>query len=496
MRKILLLKNTFASLLSQITALVCGFILPRLFLEYYGSSVNGLINSITQFLGVISFLELGVGAVVQSSLYKPLAAQDNNQISRIAVSANRFFQRLARIFIVYVIALCGVYPYLVNREFSFLYTATLIISISISLIAQYYFGIVNALILNADQRGYIQYNAQTITILLNTIISFILISSGFSVQLVKLSTSCIFLLRPLILSTYVKQSYKINWRIQYSREPIQQKWNGVAQHIAAIILDTTDIIVLTIFSTLSNVSIYSVYFLIVKGVKTLFLSITNGIQSLIGELWAKKELNELSEVFSWTEWCIHTGTTFIFSCTAVLIVPFVQVYTAGIHDADYSQPLFALLLVGANAMHCLRLPYNIMVLAAGHYKQTQQNYINAALLNIIISVLAVKNWGLIGVAIGTLVAMSYQTLWLSWYDSNHFIRYPMKLVLKQFLVDGGTAVSTITVCHFFGINELSYFSWVLMAIKVTVITGAIVFVMNMLFYREKMMSFTKKVIRR
>lgn len=496
MRKILLLKNTFASLLSQITALVCGFILPRLFLEYYGSSVNGLINSITQFLGVISFLELGVGAVVQSSLYKPLAAQDNNQISRIAVSANRFFQRLARIFIVYVIALCGVYPYLVNREFSFLYTATLIISISISLIAQYYFGIVNALILNADQRGYIQYNAQTITILLNTINSFILISSGFSVQLVKLSTSCIFLLRPLILSTYVKQSYKINWRIQYSREPIQQKWNGVAQHIAAIILDTTDIIVLTIFSTLSNVSIYSVYFLIVKGVKTLFLSITNGIQSLIGELWAKKELNELSEVFSWTEWCIHTGTTFIFSCTAVLIVPFVQVYTAGIHDADYSQPLFALLLVGANAMHCLRLPYNIMVLAAGHYKQTQQNYINAALLNIIISVLAVKNWGLIGVAIGTLVAMSYQTLWLSWYDSNHFIRYPMKLVMKQFLVDGIIAVSTIAAGRFLAINDLNYISWILMAIQTTIITGILVLAINMIFYRGKMASLIKKVIRR
>ena len=361
---------------------------------------------------------------------------------------------------------------------------------------KYYFGIVNALILNADQRGYIQYNAQTITILLNTIISFILISSGFSVQLVKLSTSCIFLLRPLILSTYVKQSYKINWRIQYSREPIQQKWNGVAQHIAAIILDTTDIIVLTIFSTLSNVSIYSVYFLIVKGVKTLFLSITNGIQSLIGELWAKKELNELSEVFSWTEWCIHTGTTFIFSCTAVLIVPFVQVYTAGIHDADYSQPLFALLLVGANAMHCLRLPYNIMVLAAGHYKQTQQNYINAALLNIIISVLAVKNWGLIGVAIGTLVAMSYQTLWLSWYDSNHFIRYPMKLVMKQFLVDGIIAVSTIAAGRFLAINDLNYISWILMAIQTTIITGILVLAINMIFYRGKMASLIKKVIRR
>lgn len=496
MRKILLMKNTFASLLAQITAIVCGFILPRLFLEYYGSGVNGLINSITQFLGVISFLELGVGAVVQSSLYKPLAEQDSNQISRISISANKFFQNLAKIFIAYVIILCACYPFLVNREFSLLYTDTLIIAISISLIAQYYFGIVNSLILNADQRGYIQYNAQTIVIILNTLVCFILISKGFSVQLVKLSTSCIYLLRPIILYIYVKRNYRINWGLTYDKEPIQQKWNGVAQHIAAIILDTTDIIVLTIFSTLSNVSIYSVYFLVVKGVKTLFLSITNGIQSLIGELWAKREMDELRRVFSWTEWCIHTGTTFIFSCTAVLIVPFIQVYTAGIHDAEYRQPLFALLLVAANAMHCLRLPYNIMVLAAGHYKQTQQNYIIAAILNIIISVLAVKNWGLIGVAIGTLLAMSYQTIWLSWYDSNHFIHYPMKLVVKQFLVDGVTAVSAITVCQFFEINELSYLSWALMAVKATIITGVLVLVINIIFYRMKIICLMKKAVRR
>lgn len=217
---------------------------------------------------------------------------------------------------------------------------------------------------------------------------------------------------------------------------------------------------------------------------------------MIGELWAKKELDELRRVFAWTEWCIHTGTTFIFSCTAVLIVPFVQVYTTGIHDADYIQPLFALLLVGANAMHCLRLPYNIMVLAAGHYKQTQQNYIIAAILNIVISVLAVKNWGLIGVAIGTLIAMSYQTLWLSWYDSSHFIHYPMKLVMKQFLVDGIIAVSTIVTGRFLAINDLNYISWVLMAIRTTVITGILVFAINMIFYKEKMVSLIKKVIRR
>lgn len=488
MRKKLLAKNTVASLLSQITALVCGFILPRLFLEYFGSEVNGLVNSITQFLGVISFLELGVGAVVQSSLYKPLAEGDKQQVSRVMVSADRFFRRLAQILLGYVLLLVTVYPLIANQSYGYLYTATLIAAISISSFAQYYFGIVNSLLLNADQRGYIQYNAQTITVVLNTVVCVFMIKLGGSVQLVKLTTSLIYLARPLALRIYVNRRYQIDWKIQYDGEPIQQKWNGVAQHIAAVVLDGTDTIVLTLLSTLSNVSIYSVYFMVIKGVKTLFLSMTNGIQSLLGELWARQELEELRKTFGWTEWCIHTGTTFVFSCTAALIVPFVRVYTAGINDANYIQPAFAILLTLANAMHCLRLPYNIMVLAAGHYKQTQKNYIVAATINIVLSVLTVKAWGLIGVAIGTFAAMAYQTVWLAIYDSKHFVSWPMKSVIKQFAVDGITAVFIVVISGMLTMHSVTYLSWIMLAIVTALLAVIITAFLNFIVYKEKMMA--------
>ena len=488
MRKKLLAKNTVASLLSQITALVCGFILPRLFLEYFGSEVNGLVNSITQFLGVISFLELGVGAVVQSSLYKPLAEGDKQQVSRVMVSADRFFRRLAQILLGYVLLLVTVYPLIANQSFGYLYTATLIAAISISSFSQYYFGIVNSLLLNADQRGYIQYNAQTITVVLNTVVCVFMIKLGGSVQLVKLTTSLIYLARPLALRIYVNRRYQIDWKIQYDGEPIQQKWNGVAQHIAAVVLDGTDTIVLTLLSTLSNVSIYSVYFMVIKGVKTLFLSMTNGIQSLLGELWARQELEELRKTFGWTEWCIHTGTTFVFSCTAALIVPFVRVYTAGINDANYIQPAFAILLTLANAMHCLRLPYNIMVLAAGHYKQTQKNYIVAATINIVLSVLTVKAWGLIGVAIGTFAAMAYQTVWLAIYDSKHFVSWRMKSVIKQFAVDGITAVFIVVISGILTMHSVTYLSWIMLAIVTALLAVIITAFLNFIVYKEKMMA--------
>lgn len=487
MRKKLLAKNTMASLLSQITALVCGFILPRLFLEYFGSEVNGLVNSITQFLGVISFLELGVGAVVESSLYQPLSTNDKPQISKVMVSADRFFRRLAQILLAYVLILIAVYPLLANQSFGYIYTATLIAAISISSFAQYYFGIVNSLLLNADQRGYIQYNAQTITVVLNTVVCVFMIKLGGSVQLVKLTTSLIYLARPLALRIYVNRRYQIDWKIQYDGEPIQQKWNGVAQHIAAVVLDGTDTIVLTLLSTLSNVSIYSVYFMVIRGVKTLFLSMTNGIQSLLGELWARQELDELKKTFGWTEWCIHSGTTFVFSCTAALIVPFVRVYTAGISDANYIQPTFAILLTLAHAMHCLRLPYNIMVLAAGHYKQTQRNYIVAAVINIVISVLTVKAWGLIGIAIGTLAAMVYQTVWLAVYDSRNFVFWPMKAVVKQFAVDSVTAVCIVMLSGMLTMRSVSYISWIILAMATALLAVIITVCLNFIAYKDKMM---------
>ena len=487
MRSKKLALNTLSSFLFQITTIVCGFILPRLILIRYGSDVNGLVNSIAQFLGIISFLELGMGAVVQSSLYKPLADKDFITTSQVIRSANRFFKKIAIILLIYVVILVGVYPFIKKSSFDFAFIATLIIAMCISSFAQYYFGVVDRLLLTADQHGYVQYFSQTITLILNTVLCSLLIYLGGSIQLVKLTTSIIFLCRPVFLRWYVNRHYKIDRKIEYETEPIQQKWNGVAQHVSAVVLDGTDTIVLTVFSTYSNISIYSIYHLVIYGVKQLFTSMTNGIQALLGELWAKQELDTLRKTFSWTEWVIHTGVVLIFGCTASLVVPFVQVYTHGVNDVNYTVPVFALLITIAHAMHCIRLPYNLMILAAGHYKQTQMNYIIAAAINVVVSILLVLSFGLVGVAIGTLVAMLYQTVWMAWYDSNNFLKISLKSFIKQLCVDIGTFFLCYYICSYLSLAGLTYYFWLLMALEVFAIWFVIILIINCIFY----MSFIK-----
>ena len=464
MRNKRLFYNTVTALILQIVTIIGGFIVPRLILSAYGSGINGLVNSITQFISIISFLDMGVGAVIQSALYKPIANNDLVLISSIVTSANHFYKRIAQILIVYIVVLCIIYPTIISRDFGAIYTITLIIAISISAFAQYYFGIVDMLFVIAAQRGYIQYSIQIISVVFNTIAVAVLIYFNASIQMVKLITSVVFLVRPLILRLYVNKKYRINRKIKIESEPIKQKWNGLAQHVANVVLDSTDIMVLTVFSTLENVSVYSVYHLVVYGVKQLFTMTTNGIQSFWGDMWAREEIEQLDESFNRIEWIIHNSVMIVFGCTCVLIVPFVSIYTKGVLDVNYIVHDFAILITIAHGMHCLRLPYHTLIKAVGHYKETQKNYIVAASMNILISIIVVRKFGLVGVAVGTLVAMIYQTFWMVWYDYRFILKKCYLFTIRLFVSDILIAVVGYFFSTFLKFNIGSYFDWLSMAI--------------------------------
>ena len=259
-----LYKNTVLSLFLKIVTILCGFVLPRLILSHYGSTVNGLVSSISQFLALITFLDFGVGSVIQSSFYKPLAEKNLDKINSILIYAQKYYNKIGFCLLLYTIILCAYFPYISKNNFEALYVITLVIAISISLFAQYFFGIVNSLLLNADQKGYIDYFLQIISLVCNTFICYFLIKYDYSIQFVKLISSIIFLVRPVLLLVYVKHNYKISSNVKICNIELKQKWNGLAQHFMVVILYNSPVIILTIFSSMAVVSVFSVYSMIVR----------------------------------------------------------------------------------------------------------------------------------------------------------------------------------------------------------------------------------------
>lgn len=494
-RKFKLILNTGASFFHQIVVVICGFILPQMIIRHYGSSANGLIASITNFLAFFALMEMGVGAVVRASLYKPLAENDNLELSKILISSKKFFSKIGLFLVLYSLALTVIFPFVSDVEYDFISTTILIIAIAFSSVSQYLFGIVYEQLLNAAQRSYAPLTISSITIILSTIISALMINSDFSLQSVKVAAAFIFLLRPLFLKLYAKKLYQIDFSIKYTGEPIKQKWNGVAQHIATFVLKHSDFVVLTFFSSLKNVSIYYVYNLISNGLQSLINIISNGFYSLIGDMYAKKEEQKLKETFVVFETIVHLSVITIYSCAFLLAIPFVRLYTLNVSDANYCLPTFAYVFFTASMFFCLRTPYYVVVQSIGHFKETQNSAILEAFLNILISLILVFKYELLGVAIGSCIAMIYRTLYLVFYLSKNILHISIGKFFCRILVDAIAFTlclflcnSSITVCD-------GYISFVQLGIKVFIICFLIVLSINTLFYLKdikKMFLMMKK----
>lgn len=477
-------RNSLCSLISLMLTFISGFILPHLIIRFYGSEVNGLVSSINQFLQIFSFLEMGMASVVVSSLYKPIAKEDAGLFNRVVSSASKFYQYLGCLLLVYVFVLSVVYPSVIGKQFSNWYIITLILAMSVNMFAQYYFGVVDFCILESTQRAYVYHAAQSLSIILNIICSCILIFGGFSIQTVKILSAFFCILRPFFVRIYINKNYSVNRKEKYTKEPINQKWNGIAQHISFIVLQSSDTVILSLFSTLSNVSVYAVYNLVVAGLGQLMSALFSGVKPVLGNSYANGEYKRVQKMFERLEWFMHNTMVLIYGCTLNLILPFVLTYTYGVTDMNYEQPIFALLITLANFVYSLRLPYVMLIHAAGRYKETQNSFIFAAFCNIIISVILVNRYGLTGVAVGTVISMLYQTLYLLYYCGRHIwnnnINKSVKLVLQDVLLMLLIYYCTLRI-H---IGHYAYSGWLKQAALVFAVSLGIVVCINMMFYKE------------
>lgn len=484
------IKNIISSVFQQIITFICGLIVPRAIIGTFGSSVNGLISSITQFLSYITLLEAGIGPVIKAALYKPIAKKDIYEIEKILKASQRFFRVISGIFIIYLIILCFVYPLIVENQFDYMFTVSLILIISISTFAEYFFGMVYKLYLQAEQKTYVTSIIQSTTTILNAILILVLIKFNTSIQIVKLVSAFVFVLRPIVQNIYVRKKYNINFKEVKEKYDLKQKWDGLAQHIAAVVHNNTDVAVLTIFSNTAEISVYTVYLFVIRGVKNIVQAFTGGVDASFGDMIAKGEKEQLNKSFKTYEVFYFSIITIVYIVTMIMILPFVKVYTEGITDVNYYRPTFGILLILAELFWSIRLPYSSITLAAGHFKETRKGAWAEAFLNLTISIVLVFKFGIIGVAIGTLIAMLIRTIEFIYHTSKYILERSKWEALKKIALLIIEIILIVPlgmyICSKYNID--SYITWCIMATIVAIIVAIIIITINGLMYRKDVKS--------
>lgn len=488
------LLNVIIGLALQAIVIIYGFVVPQIIIRQFGSSVNGLISSITQFLAYISLLESGFGPVVKSVLYKPIAKKDKNEILGILKTSESFFKKIALVFVVYIIGLCFVYPLIIDSSFDYIFTISMILIIGISTFSEYYFGMTYKLFLQADQKTYIISFIQILTYIISIIIIVIMAKFEASIHAIKLVSGLVFVLRPVLQNIYVKRKYNINLKNVNNAVDIKQKWDGLAQHIAFVIHENTDITILTIFSTLKEVSVYYVYFIVVKGIKNLITSFSAGIDASWGDMISRGEHENLNRKFGMYEVIYNTINTIIFTCSIILIVPFISVYTLKFHDANYIRPLFGALIVISEYVWAIRMPYSSITLAAGHFKETKIGAWVESLVNIILSIIFVKKYGMVGIVIGTTAAMTIRTIEFIFHTNKYILKRHYGDTFKKIGILIGETILLVILSRFIPMLEnISYLNWIINGIMVFVLTSFVVLSINFLLYKDEFYLFFNSI---
>lgn len=490
-------KNIITSLLCQIITILNGLIIPRLILDAFGSEVNGLVSSISQFLNYITLLEGGLSGVIMAALYKPLAEKDTKRVSAIINATNQFFRRIAVMFVGYMLIVATLYPLFVHTSFSWGFVASLAVIIGITLFIQYFFSLSLRLLINANQRGYVVFSAQIVFTIINFIFTIIVINIFPEIHVLKIANVIAYCIQPVVFATYVKKNYKLDKSIPLDKDAISQRWDGFGQNLAYFIHTNTDVVVLTIFCTLLDVSVYSVYFMVVGSLKRLVMSISSAVVPSIGNTLAGGDITKTNEAFDIYETGIYLITTFAFACGIVLIVPFVNIYTSGINDANYIQPIFGILLLISEAIYCYRDPYVSIAYASGKFKETAKYAYIEAISNILISVVLVIRFGLVGVAVGTFVSMCYRLIMHVIYAKKNIIYRPISKFVANFS-KSAVILGICVVLAFVAIQVMpsSYVGWMVMAVAVACIVALMIAVVQMVFNRKQFTALLKLMLKR
>ena len=462
-RKKEVLLTVASNLLLQVVTAVCGFILPPLVISTFGSSVNGMVSSIAQFIAYLNIVEAGVGGASIAALYRPLALGDTAARNGILSATAKFYNRSGLLFTILIFILSFVYPLLVGGEVDRLQSGLMVMVLGITGAAEFFLIGKYRVLLTADKKIYVISLVQMGALIVSTALAVVLIKAGSGILLVKLSSALMFLARYLVLALYVRLHYpKVNFHAAPDTQAISQSRNVLVHQIGGLVVFNSPLVIITIFCSLKDASVYTVYAMVFNAVTQLLGAFSNGMQSFFGESLVTDSVERTRNIFARYETVYFAIEGWFYAMTYLLIMPFMKLYTVNMTDTQYIQPVLAVLFVFVGVLNNLRNPAVQLINAAGHFKKTQWRSVAEAVINVLGSIAGVMILGFKGVLLGSVCSGLYRGVDVLIYTSRHILK-SAKIGITAFIKIVFCSFLFFVLCFLFqrySFQPDSYIQWV------------------------------------
>ena len=455
------LKNISFALSNNILTSILGFISRTVFIYTLGQSYLGISGLLQNIFGLLAISELGLSTAIGFSLYKPLAKNDTKLISTLMSLYKKAYRVIGLVILVIGIVLYKYLDFFVQpsqqpKEIFYIYFMYLI-----NIVVGYFLSYKTTLI-SSDQNGYklvpIQIRVNTIATILQ-IIYLVVFKNYLGYLFIQIATSILlnFLQNRFITKEYKHINFNSKDKLPNNEVLVIKKniFGLMASKIGEFCVNSTDNLIISKFIDLISVGIYSNYIMLrnlVNGyIGILFGAITAGFGNLVANENEEKCL-EVFNILFFVSFVLYSFEAVAFMC---LFNPFIKLWIGD--NYLFSLPVVFVIVLN-NFLTGLRMPIITMKSAAGIYTEDIWVPFGFSIVNLFLSIILAKYFGVFGVVVGSIIG---SLLTADWYRPIIIFKKVFKVSVKYYFKKYTIYVSlgvfymiiTYKVCSYITINN-------------------------------------------
>ena len=476
--------NLLSGVLYQVVLIALSFLLPRLYLENFGSEVNGVLSTIKQIFVYMLLLESGVGLATTQALYKPVAEKNHNKVSSVISATHSYYVKVGVIYAIIVLLIALVYEYIVPTAIGPGVIFGIVILTALPQLFSYFVQAKYRILLEVDGRKYVITNSETVLQLLSNIGKILVLILSNSLILIQLVYCILYLFQLAYVFIHAKRRYKwLDTKAEPNFEAISQRKSVLVHQVSSMVFNNTDVLLLSFLTDFKVVSIYTIYNIFFSQVQTFITSIISGFSFALGQMF-HIDRDKFLKVYNVYETFYIMSTFIIYTLMAVFLLPLIQIYTSGIDDANYTNVYLVILFVIMNLLSNGKLPSNHVLEFSEKFEETRSHAIVEMIINIVVSVVAILLWGICGAILGTIVALLYRGTMMIYYSNKKVLDRSSFATYKIWLVNGAVFAVIMLVFFVDSFCGLSFLNLLIKGIIHTLWIVPLYIAINFIFFKE------------
>ena len=448
--------NLISSLLYQVVLISLSFLLPRLYLENFGSEVNGVLSTIKQIFVYLVLLEAGVGLATTQALYQRIGENKYKSVSEVLSATNLYYKRTGIIYLAIVLAIAFVYAYVIPTSIDSNVVFFLVILTALPALFSYFVQAKYRILMEVDGRRYVINNSETVLQIASNVGKILVLLLSDSLILIQLVYCIMSLAQLAFLYFYAKRRYEwLDLNAKPDFEAISQKNSVLVHQLSGMVFNNTDVILISALCDFRAASIYAIYNIFFSQVQNFITSIVSSFTFALGQMF-HTDRERFDKLFCAYETLYIMSTFIIYTLMAVFLLPLIQIYTSGINDAEYSNSLLVLLFVLMNLVSNAKLPLNGVIEYSGDFEKTRSYAVWEMIINISASVVAIYYLGICGAILGTIAALLYRAVVTIRYSNKIILERSMMSTYKLVIINGLIFAAIMLVFYVDTFSNLSF----------------------------------------